>query len=100
MLFFKRSDVLNIFSPIACILATKDGALIPVNVGNNPNPPLSMERNCSRSESSETFRINLPLSPQNLHHLLELNTIVGHQHKFYLVHQVVIVDLPAVLSSS
>ena len=35
MLFFKRSDVLNIFSPIACILATRDGALIADKVGKD-----------------------------------------------------------------
>ena len=30
---FKRADVLNIFSPIACVLAITDGALIADNVG-------------------------------------------------------------------
>jgi len=39
LLFFRRSDVLNIFSPIACILATRDGARIADNVGFIPKPP-------------------------------------------------------------
>ena len=33
---FKRSDVLNIFSPIPCALAITDGALMADNVGNIP----------------------------------------------------------------
>ena len=55
MLFFKRSEVLNIFSPIACILATSDGALIPVNVGSKPKPPRSIDLNFSRSVRSANF---------------------------------------------